>query len=587
MNKKEFTLLNALNDISLNIENSETEVLVMDALNDKDLYEECVSNGLIKESKLTAKGLEELEKYRVDNAIILAAGPATRFIPLSLEMPKGLYEVRGESLIERQIKQLHEVGIKDITVVLGYKQEMYFYLKEKYDVKFAFNNEFNIKNNIQSIYASRKELKNTYICNCDSYYTINPFHTYEYDSFCAGYYSSVKRKEVYVEIDEDKRITGMSFSKSEGNMLLGHSFWKEDFSNKFIEIVEKDKEVGKYDSEFWEWLVEDNLDVLPPIHFKEYKEGIIFEFDYFDELREFDEKYLGDTHSKIMNNITSVFNCGEEEVINFRNIDEGLTNTSIIFAIDGVDYIYRHPGDGTESIINRANERTSLEKAKELGIDPTYIYMDIDEGWKISKYVPEFKEPDYVNFEDSKRIIKVLRDLHASNVMVDYGLTPYEDACEIEKLLKQKDKNSFNKFEGLKKDIHDLYESVKCDGVRKCFCHGDTYKHNWMLLDNGDVILIDWEYSGYSDPGIDVGYYIIDAMYELEDAKRFIKEYLGNEYTTKLEYHYLAYSALIAYYWFVWAMYRESCGAIMGESLYNWYDMAKSYVKYANDYKVE
>ena len=41
---------------------------------------------------------------KVDNAIILAAGTASRFAPLSYETPKGLIEVKGEVLIERQFK---------------------------------------------------------------------------------------------------------------------------------------------------------------------------------------------------------------------------------------------------------------------------------------------------------------------------------------------------------------------------------------------------------------------------------------------------------------------------------------------------
>ncbi len=46
--------------------------------------------------------------YRVDNAVIMAAGTASRFAPLSYERPKALIEVRGEILIERQIRQLQE-----------------------------------------------------------------------------------------------------------------------------------------------------------------------------------------------------------------------------------------------------------------------------------------------------------------------------------------------------------------------------------------------------------------------------------------------------------------------------------------------
>ena len=59
------------------------------------------------------------------NAIIMAAGTSSRFVPLSVERPKGLLEVKGEVLIERQICQLKEAGIEDITLVVGYKAEMF------------------------------------------------------------------------------------------------------------------------------------------------------------------------------------------------------------------------------------------------------------------------------------------------------------------------------------------------------------------------------------------------------------------------------------------------------------------------------
>ena len=58
--------------------------------------------------------------YTVDNAIIMAAGVSSRFAPLSYESPKALTEVRGEILIERQIRQLHEAGIHDVYVIVGY-----------------------------------------------------------------------------------------------------------------------------------------------------------------------------------------------------------------------------------------------------------------------------------------------------------------------------------------------------------------------------------------------------------------------------------------------------------------------------------
>ncbi len=71
------------------------------------------------EYSLLKKGVELLQKYRVNSAVILAAGFGSRFVPLTFETPKGLLEVFGERMIERQISQLHEAGIMDITIVVG------------------------------------------------------------------------------------------------------------------------------------------------------------------------------------------------------------------------------------------------------------------------------------------------------------------------------------------------------------------------------------------------------------------------------------------------------------------------------------
>ena len=468
MRKEEFYVLNSLYNGSIGRAGCTYDVEATKALNDTDIYNKLVKTGYIeKESgSITKTGLEALEPYRVNNAVILAAGASTRFIPLSLEQPKGLFEVKGERLIERQIKQLQDAGIKNITVVLGYKKEMFYYLEDKYGVKFIINDSFNIKNNIESLYLARKELKNTYICVSDSYYIENPFNQFEYHTFYSGYYGKETTDEVYARADGFGKITRIAKdNKIDGYVLMGHSFWRKEFSEAFINQVEAVRESGIYNNCYWEILVKDKLDEMPDIYFKEYLPGNIFEFDYFDELRKFDSQYLGHTHSEIIRNIKLVFRCDEEDIIDFRNVSEGMTNTSFIFKIDGIDYIYRHPGDGTESIINRRNEKKSLIKAKEAGVDPTYIYADVNEGWKISIFIPEFREPDYNSFEDSKKILAVLRKLHKADITADYGMKPWEDALDMEKLLEKKDPVCFVQYEGLKNNIGHLYKMTLADGV--------------------------------------------------------------------------------------------------------------------------
>lgn len=79
------------------------------------------------------------------NAIILAAGKSQRFAPFTYEKPKGLFKVRGEILINRQIEQLIEAGVNNIYVVVGYMKEKFFYLEKKYpQVRILINKQTGI-----------------------------------------------------------------------------------------------------------------------------------------------------------------------------------------------------------------------------------------------------------------------------------------------------------------------------------------------------------------------------------------------------------------------------------------------------------
>jgi thiamine kinase-like enzyme len=282
----------------------------------------------------------------------------------------------------------------------------------------------------------------------------------------------------------------------------------------------------------------------------------------------------------IMHNIASVLGCGESDIKGFRAIKEGLTNTSFVFEVNDKKYVYRHPGEGTEAIISRTHEKKALELAKSIGVDPTFIYMDEGSGWKLSSFVENIRIPDYGSFEDSKKVIGVLKKLHEKKLSVDWSFLPWEEAGKIEELLlKSKDGIADPEFYTLKEQVRKCFERCSGDGVEMCFCHCDTYAPNWMLTED-DTILIDWEYAGNADPGCDIGTYIMDSMWEVDEARKFIKEYCGNDSDDSLMFHYLAYTAILSYYWYVWALYRESCGAVMGESLYNWHVMAKRYSRY-------
>ncbi len=542
----------------------------------KNKLTEC---GYLDEAGITAAGVSALAPYKVDNAVIMAAGMSSRFVPLSLEIPKGLLTVKGEILIERQIEQLKAAGINDILLVLGYKKEQFFYLEKKYGVKILINPQYNLKNNTYTLYLAKEHLKNTYICSSDDYFEENVFDDYVYGSYYSSVHVTEKTNEWYMTKNTGGYITSVKKSGTKGDVMLGHVYWNREFSDAMTKILTDAQETGEYDDSLWEQVLMDKVKSLPPMFVKTYSSDVIFEFDSLDELRRFDDRYVKNLPSRILSNIAKTLNCDQSEVIDFKPIKEGLTNTSFVFEVRGKKYVYRHPGEGTETIISRRHEKRSLELAKSINVDPTYIYMDEEEGWKVSFFVEGIRTPEYDDFNDSKRVLQVLRNLHEKELHVDWKFLPYEDALDIERQILEKTQITIPDYYEIKERVTALYKKVKNDGVTMRFCHCDTYKPNWMIT-NSQTILIDWEYSGEADPGCDLAAYIMDAMYSVDDAKKFIAEYLGDGVTDELIFHYLAYVAIVSYYWFVWAIYREACGAVLGDSLHNWYVMARDYSEF-------
>ena len=146
--------------------------------------------------------------YHVDNAVILAAGTSSRFAPLSYEMPKALIEVKGEVLIERQIRQLQETGIDEIVIVTGYRKKQLAYLRDKFPgIVLVENQDYLKRNNHASIYAARDYLRNTYICSSDNYFSQNPFEKEVEEAYYAAVYADGQTGEWCMEEDADGYIS--------------------------------------------------------------------------------------------------------------------------------------------------------------------------------------------------------------------------------------------------------------------------------------------------------------------------------------------------------------------------------------------
>lgn len=238
----------------------------------------------------TGEAGSKLTRHKVDNAIIMAAGESRRCLPFSEVLPKGLFVVKGEVLIEREIKQLHEAGVRNIVVVVGYMAEKFMYLKDKYGVIIVFNGDYRIKNNVSSIYAAREYLGNSYICCADNYYVKNIFNEYENESFYICAYTKSYADEYCIVENEDGYIKSIKRGGEEQWFTIGANFWSRSFSRKFIELLEKE-----YDNPEIDKLLIDDFHIRHfadlPITARKMDGGIVLEFDTLDEFEAYDPDF--------------------------------------------------------------------------------------------------------------------------------------------------------------------------------------------------------------------------------------------------------------------------------------------------------
>lgn len=301
-------------------------------------FERLNEEGYAKGGIITEKGVQYLERHKVDNAIILAAGVSSRFVPLCFERPKGLLPVNGEVLIERQIRQLHEKGITDITIVVGFMKDKFYYLQEKYGVNIIETGDYRIRNNHASIWAARKKLGNTIITSSDLYFNENIFQSYAYDAFYCSVYKEGATEERGIQTDGYDKILATFYDAADTWVTLGYAYFNRRFTEKFIEILSWEFDKPQTICKFWADIQDEHLSELY-MYAKRVDSNVIYEFDCLEELREFDNTYFVDSGSKLMKMIASELNTTEGELSKFAPITKEDLSKGFTFTFQQKKYI--------------------------------------------------------------------------------------------------------------------------------------------------------------------------------------------------------------------------------------------------------
>lgn len=492
---------------------------------------------------------------RTQNAIIMAAGMSNRFIPLSYEKPKGLLRVKGEILIERQIRQLQEAGITEITIVVGYYKEQFYYLKEKYGVDIVENKEYYRYNNTSSLMCVLERISDTYICSSDNYFVKNVFVEEVEKAYYSAVYQEGKTDEWCLDVTEDGLIKGITIGGKGAWCMMGHAYFSPEYSEKFKDILKQEYKNEQMRYQLWEAVYMKHLKELK-MYVKKYEKSLIYEFDNLEELRNFDETYRNHSGCAIIEDIARELACEEEDIYNFSLLDGGLTNKNFKFFCKEKAYVYRYPGEGTEKLINRKNEKISVALAKKLGIDVRTVCFEESTGVKITEYITDAQTMTPKTLREKQNMTEaaeILWVLHHCGKNTGVSFDVFGMAEKYERFIWDTGGMLFDDYEEIKQMVMQLREE---EGEATLVpCHNDPLCANW-IRGTKKMYLIDWEYAGMNDAMWDVADVAIESEMSEKEETAFLEAYFKREPTQKEWRAFRVNKVFIDYLWTLWGKTR-------------------------------
>lgn len=546
------------------------------------------ADGLIdKHGQLTEKGRQEIRRRAPRNAVILAAGFGMRMVPINLSTPKALIEVGGEPLIERTIRQLHEQGIRNITVVAGFMKESFEYLMDEYGVDLVINPDYASKNNLHSLALVADRISNTYIIPCDIWCARNPYSSTEPYSWYMV--SELVDEDSTVRVNRKRELVTIS-DREAGNSMIGISYLTEPEAGIVRDNLKRMDADESFDEDFWEKALYARAEAGSKdrmiLQAKVVSSSDFVEIDTYEQLRDLDSD---SNHLKTdsIKTICSALNCKESEVTDISVLKKGMTNRSFLFSAKGAKYIMRIPGEGTDQLINRRQEADVYKAISGLGLCDDPVYINPENGYKITAFLDNVRTCDPDNLDDLRRCMDKLREFHSMHLTVDHTFDIFGQIDFYESLW-DGNPSIYRDYRKTKENLLALRPYVESLPKDWCLTHIDAVPDNFLFYrpseDEGELLqLTDWEYAGMQDPHVDIAMFCIYSLYDRQQCDRLIDLYFDGkcDLTTRIKiYIYIAMCGLL---WSNWCEYKRKLGVEFGEYSLRQYRYAKDFYRAAKE----
>ena len=282
----------------------------------------------------------------------------------------------------------------------------------------------------------------------------------------------------------------------------------------------------------------------------------------------------------ILEVIQSVFNIKNND-IELTSLKQGMTNDSFIFSLNNERYIIRVPGVNTEKIINRHQEYDVYQAIKDEEFVEPVIYIDRDKGYKISKFIENSHTVNPKDWNEINACLKRLKEFHNQSHRVEHYFDVFEHINYYESLMPNASK--YEDYKETKKNIESLEPIIENLVKDWTLCHIDAVCDNFLVTENQDVYLIDFEYAAMQDPDLDVAMFIVYSLLNRQEIDRIIDIYFEHQATPLKRYKIYSYIAIVGLLWSNWCEAKQDQELLNSSYAQQQYNYAKTFYQIVFD----
>lgn len=221
--------------------------------------------------------------------------------------------------------------------------------------------------------------------------------------------------------------------------------------------------------------------------------------------------------------------------ISVRPVTGGITNLNYRMTIEGSggEVFAKIPGPGTEKFIDRRAANTAARQAAEAGISPRVLHFDEKSGIEFAEFVDAgYRTATTLDFQDRsvlERVIDVYGTWHRTDLLPDTK-TMFE---QVDAHLAQVRDESIAMPLWAIDDVLPVYREIAdrylACGLEIVAAHNDPMPGNFLLGEDGDVVLIDFDYAGNNDRAYELALIFTEMFVSVEETRGLVARYLGRD----------------------------------------------------------